>query len=307
MSTTKVLQEPENRSGSRGHDFKVTAAAAVQQLKEAAAALLSRGETLAEPVRRLMTMNLVEGIVLPVTAVAVSMEKGSVSVATGSRFLSRIGVRNVLVHALDDGKQQGPERFASAISLALRELGVTDNRISFVLPREWTITRVVSLPRAAKENLADVVCYELDRLTPFSEDAAYYDFRLLGEEDGDLKVLLVAAKGDLIDRYLAAFKEQGIDVEKLVFGASALATLAAYVSGSPDVICLETTSDGFYAVLARAGGLFFTSWGALPSQAVASRIETITTALGPVIDAARRLGPSPGSSLPIRIGNTQRP
>jgi Tfp pilus assembly PilM family ATPase len=221
---------------------------------------------MAKPVGRILAFNLAEGIVLPVRAVAVSIEKGGVSIVAGSRFLSRIGVRKALTYGFDDGKQAGPERLASAVSLGLRELGVAKNDVALVIPKEWAVVRIVTLPLAAKEDLADVVAYELDRLTPFSADNAYHDFRFLGEEDGMLKLLLAATRGDLVDQYLDVLRGEGIRVERLVVGVSGLATLCAYGCRSPESICVEVGSNAFQGTLTRSGALSSFFGGPFPRK-----------------------------------------
>lgn len=57
------------------------------------------------------------------------------------------------------------------------------------------------LPAAAKENLKQVVTYELDRYTPFKAEQVYFAVRMLENrpESGQIKVLLVLAPRDLLD------------------------------------------------------------------------------------------------------------
>ncbi len=59
---------------------------------------------------------------------------------------------------------------------------ITKNRSTKLVlrvPREWVLTRRVSLPAAAGENLRQVVGFEMDRLTPFTPDQVFYDSRIV--------------------------------------------------------------------------------------------------------------------------------
>ncbi len=304
MSITRALQELAHQGSSQALEGrKMTAGMAAQRLRGVASGLLAGGECVAKPVWRLLTLSLTEGVAVPVRAVAVSLEKGGFSVVAGSRFLSRIGARKALSYSLDDGKQAGPERVASAVSLALRELGASRSRITLTIPREWVVVRGVTLPGNVKENLTEVIAYELDRLTPFSAESSYYDFKLLGEEDGKLSLLVAAARRDLVDRYLGALKGEGVRIERLTIGASSLATLAAYACRSPESVCVEVGSHAFQGAHTRANGLSSSFWGAFPSEDAESRIETMAAVLRPVIDSARSRGATPPVMIAAKDGD----
>ncbi|HZT89843.1 MAG TPA: PilN domain-containing protein [Stellaceae bacterium] len=47
------------------------------------------------------------------------------------------------------------------------------------LPARWALCRVIELPLAADENLAEVVGFELDRHTPFRAEQVYFSYRVL--------------------------------------------------------------------------------------------------------------------------------
>ena len=58
------------------------------------------------------------------------------------------------------------------------------------VPDSWVLRKSTSLPVAAKENLRQVIGFEMDRLTPFSSDQVYYDYRL-GTDTPDSETLSV--------------------------------------------------------------------------------------------------------------------
>ena len=70
---------------------------------------------------------------------------------------------------------------------------ITKNRSTKLVlrvPREWVLTRRVSLPAAAGENLRQVVGFEMDRLTPFTPDQVFYDSRII-ERNKDSKLIAI--------------------------------------------------------------------------------------------------------------------
>jgi general secretion pathway protein L len=88
-----------------------------------------------------------------------------------------------------------------------------------LLPAASCLRRQLVLPAAAADRLRDVVGFEVDRQTPFAQDAVVYDARLLRrrDRDGQLEVELVVVPRSALDPQLAplgplAAQLAGIDV-----------------------------------------------------------------------------------------------
>ncbi|NOR71096.1 MAG: fimbrial assembly protein [Methylomarinum sp.] len=68
---------------------------------------------------------------------------------------------------------------------------------------DQAIKKILYLPAAAKENLRQVIAFELDRLTPFNVEQVYYSVKILEKEaQGKIKVLLVLTPKDVLDGVL---------------------------------------------------------------------------------------------------------
>jgi hypothetical protein len=59
--------------------------------------------------------------------------------------------------------------------------------------------RQVSLPRAASENLAQVVTYELDRFLPLPADNLFYGFQVIEETETEIRLMLMAVPRDQVE------------------------------------------------------------------------------------------------------------
>jgi general secretion pathway protein L len=95
--------------------------------------------------------------------------------------------------------------------------GVIDADITPVVVHvspQQVLTRTVSLPLAAEENLREVLAFEMHRRTPFSADDVYFDFRLLPKRAGDqhLHVELFLVRRGLIDSALALLPQCDLQV-----------------------------------------------------------------------------------------------
>ena len=68
------------------------------------------------------------------------------------------------------------------------------------LTAQASIARELVLPLAAKENLHQVVAYELDRYTPFKAEQVYFAVKMLdGAEPGQLRLRLVLTPREILD------------------------------------------------------------------------------------------------------------
>ena len=258
----------------------------------------SRGWT--GPLWNVLTMGLMEGIIMPKKALSVSLERGCTWVAVGSRFMSRIKITGVRKYALEEGRYASPESLASSIALAVKELRASKEGLVLGVPREWTIIKLVELPETVKETITDVIAYELDRLTPFSADAALYDFKIVSEEEGKLKLIIVAMKAEMINQYIHALKREGFEVEKVTANIANLTTLCSYMGREPDMICFEADGAGYEGALVKNNVISASVGGTLDLEERGDGVERITEGLGQLLEAARGLDAAPPVFLSVR-------
>ena len=75
------------------------------------------------------------------------------------------------------------------------------------------IVKKVSLPVMTREELDEQIRWEAEQYIPFDMNEVNLDFQILGggDDEGQMDVLLVAAKKDLIDDYVQVITEAGLD------------------------------------------------------------------------------------------------
>ncbi len=108
------------------------------------------------------------------------------------------------------------ERNAAGIAL-YKALRAKDERLAKAdlivrLTAEQAIQRELSLPDAVKENLSQVVAYELDRYTPFKAEQVYFAVKpLQGEhEPGQIRVMLVLTPRETLDALYEDIQAMGM-------------------------------------------------------------------------------------------------
>jgi general secretion pathway protein L len=90
-------------------------------------------------------------------------------------------------------------------------------RTVLTLPETEVLTRRVSLPGQVRENLAQVVRFELDRLSPFSVDQVLFDYRALPMTKGAARMDLDLAlcRQDRVSAWLKRLGDAGAPVDQI--------------------------------------------------------------------------------------------
>ena len=237
-----------------------------------------------DPLWRILTYSLADDSIYPAKNICASIDKGVVSVAYGSRFLSGIKIRGVRGYPIEEDKFPQPDVFASSLSLAINDFGAPKSGIALSIPKAWAIIKSVDFPLAVKENLSNVVAYELDRITPFNSEDAYYDFKILGEHDGKLSLLLIAAKADLVKPYMDALGKNGLTVSRVTINMSGIETFCRYADKKTGYIFLDMKKDGYEGALFLNGLITGAFTGNFAAEDEKSKIDTISKEIGPLID-----------------------
>lgn len=88
-------------------------------------------------------------------------------------------------------------------------------RTVFCIPADRVLTRALSLPSAAEDNLRQVLSFEMDRQTPFKADQVYFDSRVLGHDASgrNVQVELVLIPRGRLDQELGALPSGAADLD----------------------------------------------------------------------------------------------
>jgi general secretion pathway protein L len=92
-------------------------------------------------------------------------------------------------------------------------------RVLIELPAEQVIARTVTFPAQVRANLAQVVGYEIDRVTPFRADQVCFDFRLRegAPRAEKIEVELAVCRRDLIQGWIERLRGAGAQVEQVTW------------------------------------------------------------------------------------------
>jgi Tfp pilus assembly protein PilN len=244
-----------------------------------------------------LTFNLIEGVILPKKCLSFSVEKGAISVAYGTLFLSRPRIKEFRKYYFDDGKYAGPENLASAASRAIDGLKASGAEIVLTIPHEFLVVRTAELPLVVKENITSVMSYELDRLTPFTSSEAMYDFKIYDEEEGKLKVIVAAVRADVLKPYLDALKEINIHPARITFSTASLGTLCNTFEVAHDALCVSINEAGYEGCLTKKGTVTSTFYGSFSRDDGESNLDRVVDDIVPLLNQSKSAGVSPNVFL----------
>ena len=92
-------------------------------------------------------------------------------------------------------------------------------RTQLLLPPPLVLRRSLTFPIQVRENLQQVIRYEMDRLSPFPADQVYFDTRVEGNSPSGDRILveLALCRRDGVEPWLQRLREAGSTVEQVTW------------------------------------------------------------------------------------------
>ena len=89
--------------------------------------------------------------------------------------------------------------------------------IEYLLPKTQVLVRKIALPAAAKDNLEDVIGYELDKYIPFNSDQVQLGYKVDIENSNDemIRVDLAAIPNELLNKIIHELEEKSLPLSAI--------------------------------------------------------------------------------------------
>jgi type IV pilus assembly protein PilM len=142
----------------------------------------------------------------------------------GLELLS-LGVAPLPAEAIVQGAFLNSGAIVDAIREALSAAGTSTRTVATAVSGHSVIVKKISLPTMTREELEESIRWEAEQYIPFDINEVNLDFQILqsGDTEGQMDVLLVAAKKDLIDDYIHVIRDAGLQPAVLDVAAFAMA------------------------------------------------------------------------------------
>jgi len=168
------------------------------------------------------------------------LDRSGLTLVHLQKSFSGLAVQNLRHLPVEPGKL---EDLAPALKELIAAWRLESCPVGLVVSREFGFLRRASLPRAAAENLSQVVDYELDRFLPLPAEKLYFDYQVLGATETEIHLILLALPREFIEKCLNLFTGATLRVMSLELAptaaANAFATLRAKLPPSWLLLHLE--------------------------------------------------------------------
>jgi type IV pilus assembly protein PilM len=156
--------------------------------------------------------------------------------------LSHLGIAKLPPEAIVQGAFLNSTAIVDAIREAVETAKIRSKNVAAAVSGHSVIVKKVSLPAMTREELDEQIRWEAEQYIPFDVNEVNLDFQILDSSDseGQMDVLLVAAKKDLIDDYVQVITEAGLTPAVIDVAAFAVenAYEANYQSKPDEVVAL---------------------------------------------------------------------
>lgn len=182
---------------------------------------------------------------------------------SGNFELTHLGVAQVPAEAIVQGAFLNSSAITDAIREAIENAKIKTKNVAAAVCGHSVIVKKVSLPVMTRDELDEQIRWEAEQYIPFDVNEVNLDFQILenADADGQMEVMLVAAKKDLIDDYVQVITEAGLQPVAIDVAAFAVenAFEANYGVSPEDVVALVNIGAQVVNISIVSGGVpFFT-------------------------------------------------
>jgi type IV pilus assembly protein PilM len=131
----------------------------------------------------------------------------------GKEFeLTHLGIASMPAEAIVQGAFLNSSAIVEAIREAIEKAKIRTKNVAAAVSGHSVIVKKVSLPAMTRDELDEQIRWEAEQYIPFDVNEVNLDFQILngGGGEGQMEVLLVAAKKDLVDDYVQVIREAGL-------------------------------------------------------------------------------------------------
>jgi len=215
------------------------------------------------------------------------------------------GEKDIAPGVIREGRIVEQEKLVSLIEETLQEVKgekLSSNYVVASLPEERAFFKVIQMPKIQEGDLRSAVIYEAENYIPMPIEQVYLDFQVVPPLHGELDhldVLIGAVPKEMVDPYLFALKEAGLEPKALEVESLAItrALIKDEISPSP-VLLIDFGATRTSFIIFSGHALRFTTSISVSS---ASFTEIIAKNLGVPLKEAEELKKKYGLEEKIKL------
>ena len=212
--------------------------------------------------------------------------KDSIGLDIGSSYIKAVKLKEAKggyelelfhVHPLPpelivDGSIIDSLRLVDSLKEMIKTAGIkTKNAVISISGHSSVIIKRISLPEMSEEELSESIKFEAEQYVPFDIDDVNLDFQIIGPKDepGQMDVILVAVKKDIINEYISVVKEAGLTPIIVDIGSFALENMYGInydIDSDRNVALLNIGASTVNMIILKRGISVFTRDSSLGSN-----------------------------------------
>ena len=212
--------------------------------------------------------------------------KDSIGLDIGSSYIKTVKLKETKsgyelelfhVHPLPpelivDGSIIDSLRLVDSLKAVIKAAGIkTKNAVISISGHSSVIIKRISLPEMTEEELSESIKFEAEQYVPFDIEDVNLDFQIIGpkEEPGQMDVILVAVKKDIINEYTSVVKESGLNPIIVDIGSFALENMYGInyeIESDRNVALLNIGASTVNMIILKGGISVFTRDSSLGSN-----------------------------------------
>ncbi|ANM28544.1 hypothetical protein ABI59_01290 [Acidobacteria bacterium Mor1] len=174
--------------------------------------------------------------------------------------VQKLGWEPLSSEAIVDGAIMDSQLVVETISRLFQRLKVKNRQVCTALSGHHVIVKRISLPTMSEAELQESIHWEAEQYIPFDIDDVKLDYQILEGSslsgEGNMDVLLAAAKKEKIDEYVGVLGQAGLQAETVDIAAFALQNVfeANYEFEPHQVIALVDIGAAVSSIAVLHGG-----------------------------------------------------
>jgi general secretion pathway protein L len=175
----------------------------------------------------------------------IAIQQRSVAMVHMTKRLATVSLLQNRVVPLPPPEEAEPRRAALAAAVAsfVGEHSLDADRAFVTLPRSSALLSRLSLPAAAKNDVRQVIEFEVDRLLPLSREEIYYD-TIVREGAGKLDVLVISVPRRVVAETLAALELAEVRARSVAISPVAIFDFVRFCGIEDDEHVVTLVEDG---------------------------------------------------------------
>ena len=139
-------------------------------------------------------------------SIGIDFQKEITSIALLGKTLR--GMELLDYHIWQNGSEESEHQFIANLNDFMKRNGLKNIRGAFCFPRHDIILKYIDIPTPKKENIKDILEYEIERHVPLNKNEIYYDFQIIKQREENLyNILIAVSRKSQVDHYINLLQE----------------------------------------------------------------------------------------------------